>query len=255
MQERDFASGETIYEEGDPGDAVFIVRMGEVEVLRNVGGKPMRLSVLGGGAIFGEMGVIRSLSRSTTTRAMGGGAKLVVIPRDDFLAMFRDDNPLALEILRLLCERLTHADDKLLQHRLYAEGAPFDEIERVRLLGASAEVEKQIGMDGIVVANLPFRVGRHTKPSDVSADHSAGLFLYLPDSGDVSPLHFSIEPYDGRLALRDLASHLGTVVNGVRVAHFEQSEIADLHFGENTVQAGGLESPFKFHVIVERAKD
>jgi len=55
-----------------------------------------------------------------------------------------------------------------------------------------------------------------------------------------------------RPVVRDLESDLGTLVNGLRIAQFERSGAADLRFGENRIQAGGLESPYRFHVIVER---
>ena len=60
-------------------------------------------------------------------------------------------------------------------------------------------------------------------------------------------------PTDGRLMVRDLGSYLGTVVNGTRIAHFEQSASADLLFGDNSVQTGGLDSAYRFRIIVERA--
>ena len=79
MQERRYAAGETVYNEGDPGDTMFIIKEGEVEVLREVGGGNTRLATLSRGAIFGEMAVLRDQPRSTTTRALGPVC-LVVMP-------------------------------------------------------------------------------------------------------------------------------------------------------------------------------
>ena len=39
MKERQVAAGDVIYREGDPGDAVFVVQEGEVEILRETDGK------------------------------------------------------------------------------------------------------------------------------------------------------------------------------------------------------------------------
>ncbi|MFQ5773528.1 MAG: cyclic nucleotide-binding domain-containing protein [Kiloniellaceae bacterium] len=253
MSEERFVAGHVIYREGEPGAAVFVITEGEVEVLREVGDEEVRLAVLGNGAIFGETSVIRNQPRSTTVRALGS-VTLIVIPKDTFLSIFGRDNPLALPLLRLLCERLLHAYSQLMAHRIYTEGARHDEVRRIRLLPASPEMRSQIGSEGVVVADLPFHVGRHLLPDEATTATKLDLTLQALGGDQISPLQFAIEGRDGRLVVRDLESHLGTLVNGRRIGHFEQSDIADLRFGANRVQAGGLESPFRFNVIVERAE-
>ena len=251
MKERQIEAGEVIYREGDPGDAVFVVRMGEVEVSRTVSGQLVRLAVLCNGAIFGEMGVLRDRTRSTTVRAIGP-VTLLAIPKADFLATFQRDNPLALTLLQMLCERLLTADSQLLEQRIYSEAAMVSEIKQIRLLAAAPEVESQIGTDGVTVEKLPFLVGRRKDPGDSGGPAQADLALNAPSSGQLARQHFALEDRDGRLVIRDLESDLGTLVNGLRIAQFERSGAADLRFGENRIQAGGLESPYRFHVIVER---
>lgn len=251
MKERQIEAGEIIYREGDPGVAVFVVKTGEVEVSRTVSGQLVRLAVLRGGAIFGEMGVLRDRPRSTTVRAIGP-VTLIVIPKDAFLATFQRDNPLALSLLQMLCERLLLVDNQLLEQRIYSGAAVIGEIKQIRLLGASPEVESQIGSEGIVVKPLPFEVGRHKDPGSKEKPPHADLMLHAPNSAQLSRRHFVVEDQDGRLIIRDLHSDFGTLVNGGRIASFECSDAADLRFGENLVQAGGLESPFRFQIIVER---
>lgn len=253
VQERTVEPGAVVYREGDDADALYIIREGEVEVLRAHGDDNVRLAVLRKGAMFGEVGIIRNKARSTTTRALSE-VTLVALPRADFLAAFRDDNPLALQILRALCERLVEADSELVAHRVFTDPARCDAIKQVRLHAASADVERQIGTEGIGVERLPFRVGRQAISGDGIGSDEGELLLYVPKSGRVSPIHFAIEQDGDHLTLRDLGSHLGTQVNGTRIAHFEPSETAPLHFGDNTVHAGGMESPYRFHIVVERAE-
>lgn len=250
MKETNFRAGEIIYREGDPGDAVFILTKGEIEVLRDVDGKPVRLAVLRTGAIFGEMGAIRSKPRSTTVRTMGD-VTLMTISAETFLSTFRRDNPLALSILQMLCERLLQADNRLMEQHIYVEGARADKVKVIRLLAASPEVESQIGSEGMTVGKLPFHVGRSALSGESAGANRAELMLHAL-AGQMSPLQFAIEVHEGRLTVHDLGSHLGTLVNGVRIAHFERADMADLRFGENRIQAGGQESPYRFHVIVER---
>lgn len=254
MEYRHVEPGEIIYLEGSEADAVFVIRTGEVEVLREVGGELVRLGLLRQGGIFGESGVIRGQPRSTTTRALGA-AQLIVVPKDTFLKTFQKDSPFMLPLLQMLCERLLAVDSRLVEHRMFSEGAPWDEVTRLRLLPNSPEMEVQIGSDGVFVEALPFRVGCRAAPGEPASMTEAQLMLRAAGARQISPLHFAVEEHEGRLVLRDLDSHLGTVVNGRRVAHFEQASQADLHFGENTVIAGGVDSPFRFRLVVEGAAE
>ena len=43
--------------------------------------------------------------------------------------------------------------------------------------------------------------------------------LQASHGDEISPLHFAIENHDGRLIVRDLASHLGTLVADRRIGH------------------------------------
>jgi CRP-like cAMP-binding protein len=254
MDFRHIDPGEIIYHEGGAPDAVFVIRKGEVEVLREIGGELVRLGLLGQGGIFGESGVIRGEPRSTTTRALEP-VKLIVVPKDTFLSTFQKDNPLMLPLLQMLCERLLEVNSRLIEQRLFNDGALRDEVARLRLLPDSPEMEVQIGDEGVVVAALPFRVGCQTAPGERASMADSELILRAAGARQISPLHFAIEEHKGRLLLRDLDSHLGTVVDGQRVAHFEQSDRADLRFGENSVIAGGVDSPFRFRIVVERAAE
>ncbi len=250
MQEQRYAAGETVYNEGDSGDAMFIIKEGKVEVLREVGGGNTRLATLSRGAIFGEVAVLRELPRSTTTRALGPVC-LVVLPKEAFLNAFQRDNPLGLKLLRTLCERLSQAGDQLVQNRLFSEGAWMRDVGEIRLLPDSPEMERQIGSEGVTVDKLPFWIGRQPQPGEPTQAEPTDLALASGGSEQLSVHHFAIVEHGGRLAVRDLQSRLGTLVNGARIAGFEQSDLAELTLGENSIQTGGTESPYRFHVIVQ----
>ena len=80
MQETRVETGEVIYRESDPGDSLYVLTEGEVEVVRTVGGGEVRLAVLSKGAIFGEMAVIRDQPHSTTVRVVKDAA-LIPVPK------------------------------------------------------------------------------------------------------------------------------------------------------------------------------
>ncbi len=251
-KQRQVAAGSVIYREGDPGNAVFVVQEGEVEILRESDGETVRLAVLRRGAIFGEMGVLRDKPRSTTVRALSE-TRMIALSKADFLDSFGGENSLALPLLRMLCERLSQANNHIIEPRISTNDVRPDEVGRMRLLPASPNVEAQIGGDGIEISELPFRIGRHALADDRTSASETELLLRAPGSMQVSPEHLIIEARDGRLVVRDLGSQVGTVVNGVLVAHFEQSDEVALHFGDNEVRLGGLDSPYRFRIIIERA--
>ena len=67
--ERSFAPGEVIFEEGDPGDVLFIIQAGEVELTRRgLSGRHV-VANLGPGDFFGEMCVVLRERRTATATA------------------------------------------------------------------------------------------------------------------------------------------------------------------------------------------
>jgi hypothetical protein len=51
----------------------------------------------------------------------------------------------------------------------------------------------------------------------------------------------------------DLGSTLGTEVNGEFLGEHFDKDVKHLHMGENTITAGGMESPFTFIIRLEKA--
>ena len=251
VKEETFAAGKTVYNEGGPGDAIFIIADGKVEVLRKVGTKQARLAVLTQGSLFGESGVIRNTTRSTSVRTLEP-TTLMVIPKAAFDATFNRENPLALTLLRALCDRLAQANMKLLTHEIYSTAVAYNEVKSIHLKAGSPEMLSQIGSDGLEIKRLPFHVGRHVRPEEKATTRKAELVVQASYSDDMSPMHFAIENDEGRLIIRDLTSHLGTLVNKRRIGHFEEFSVADVRFGSTTIQAGGLDSPYRFILVVER---
>ncbi len=251
MDEQDIKAGEILFREGEASDSVYLILGGEVEVLRDLGDRRIRLGTRRAGQIVGEMGVIRDQPRSATIRVVSD-AKVSRIAKDPFLAAFGGKDKLALRILKMLCERLGDADRRIGEGALHGDGVRLDEFGELRLLPGSPAVESQIGQDGLEVESLPFRVGRrmlageHTRIDPVELSLQAGATFHL------AAQHFVIEGREGHLVLRDLGSPLGTLVNDTRAAEFEESLIAPLRFGANEIQAGGAESRYRFTLLVKR---
>jgi len=82
MFERTYDTDESIFEEGQPGAALFLILHGKVaiEICREAG--TTRLAVLENGAFFGEMALLDETPRSANARAL---------ERTQTLALYRND--------------------------------------------------------------------------------------------------------------------------------------------------------------------
>src|SRR5262245_28281972 len=100
-----YNAGETIFAQGDPGDRMYIVQSGSVEV--SIGGKVVETIQANG--IFGEMALVDGGVRTGTARAKDA-CELAPIDHRLFLLMV-DEAPLfALNVMRVMANRLRRKD-------------------------------------------------------------------------------------------------------------------------------------------------
>lgn len=106
---RDFAAGTVLFEEGQPGDHMYVVTSGQVEIRRKVGETERLLAVLMPGDFFGEMAILNARPRSATavTRV---DSRLIVIEGRMFEAMLRARPEIALRIIKTLAMRVENAN-------------------------------------------------------------------------------------------------------------------------------------------------
>jgi CRP-like cAMP-binding protein len=105
---RQLKSGEILFKAGEPGDALYIVAHGKVEVLAN--GSPgteaggSAIATLGEGHAFGEMSLLSGGPRSATIRAVED-TDLLKIGKDDFDRLVATDRQMADAVQRISHQR------------------------------------------------------------------------------------------------------------------------------------------------------
>ena len=120
-QERRFPAGGEIFREGDPGDGVYVVSDGLVEISGVVSAAAHRVfSQLGPGEIFGEMAVIEDRPRSATVTALKD-TSVYFIPRDEMLALLQRSPALAFNGLQEISRRLREFNQLHLREVVQAE--------------------------------------------------------------------------------------------------------------------------------------
>jgi len=106
-----YAAGETVFNCGDPGNALYIVRSGEVEIfIKNDQGEKIVLETSRSGDVFGEISLLDSGPRTTWVAALSE-AELLRLDRQHFEEYVRQHTAVALNLLSVAARRLRHADD------------------------------------------------------------------------------------------------------------------------------------------------
>jgi CRP-like cAMP-binding protein len=107
-----YRSGEVILTEGAPGDVMYLIEWGRVEVLSKTDGRSRMLAVLGEGDFFGEMALLSGNPRSATVRAVTD-VDLLALYQPDFDELVLKYPTLAVTLGRVLSQRLNRADEHL----------------------------------------------------------------------------------------------------------------------------------------------
>ncbi len=109
---RPYKDGEVVIKQGDPGDCLYVIQEGKVEVIDESGETEIKLAELGETEFFGEMGLFEKDVRSCTIKAMGD-AKIMTIDKRNFYKTIQKDPSLAYRLLEKMSNRLRETNKKL----------------------------------------------------------------------------------------------------------------------------------------------
>jgi predicted acylesterase/phospholipase RssA/CRP-like cAMP-binding protein len=103
------AAGDVIIAEGEPGDGLFVVASGRVQVSVAAGGTDRVLHELGRGAVVGEIALLSDRPRSATVQAVRD-SDLLLLRVSSFNSLVARSPAVLGEMARLLVERLLAVD-------------------------------------------------------------------------------------------------------------------------------------------------
>lgn len=110
--QRTLSPGETVFDEGDPGDQLYVIQSGEVELVRETASKQRVVARLGPGDFFGELGVVMGEPRSSRAVAVNT-TRLIALDRETLEAMCMEQPVIAIRMIRVLVSRLIEAERRL----------------------------------------------------------------------------------------------------------------------------------------------
>jgi CRP-like cAMP-binding protein len=111
-----YRSGETLFHQGDAGDAAYVILEGKADILADANGGQIKIAELTDNAIVGEIAILCDVSRTATVKA-AGPLEALRIRKDVFLSLLADYPDMMLEILRSLAQRLTRTTSELTEAR------------------------------------------------------------------------------------------------------------------------------------------
>jgi len=170
-QERRFAAGQEIFREGAPGDGVYFVKSGLVEI--SAGQSERRVfSRLGPGEIFGEMAVIEHRPRSATVTA-AQPTEVFFLPRGELLSFIERSPGLAFALLQQISHRLREFNQLHLRELVqaeslavigrFAQGIVHDLKNPLSIISLSAEMFDMPGINPELRAKAQVRIRKQVE--------------------------------------------------------------------------------------------
>ncbi len=105
-------AGDVIFAEGDPGDHLYVIRRGEVELSRMSSDGEQPLARLGPGDFFGELGVV--LGEPLPMRATAVKRTILLkLDRETLESMCMAQPEIGIRMIRVLASRLIQSERKL----------------------------------------------------------------------------------------------------------------------------------------------
>jgi CRP-like cAMP-binding protein len=222
--------GEAIFTQDAPGDEMYVIQEGQVEILlRADDGSEVGLATLGRGDFFGEMAVIDGTPRTATARSKGG-CKVLPLRGELFTEMLQHDPETTLRIMRKLSARIRQLQSRVAELAVDRPSfvseappvppapvsTPASQRIRVRLLHGS----------GLAIELPPIAEVRVGRP-DLSIGSVPEVDLtQLSEGRTVSRSHARLLQRDGKLLLvAETGAVNGTFLNHERLELGVPSEV------------------------------
>ncbi len=215
MGERELAAGEWLFLEGDPGDAIFFIAEGEVEILRGSDTDPVVLAVLEAPDLFGEMAVFTDGIRTSSARARGP-AKLFFLKEKAIKVLIQNVPEIAFGFFRILTQRVRRMND-------YVTALTGRQAVRARL----TVIEGPDAGRSVAMVGTRMEIGRS---AGSPLEETVRVSLSDRDPG-LARHHAEVTCHGGDFFLRDLGTPGGTLLNGEKVV----DDAVDLRPGDQIV--------------------
>jgi CRP-like cAMP-binding protein len=101
-----FEEGDFLFRQNDPAYEAYVVLSGTAEVIVEINGSEMVVASLEKNAIVGEIAILSDVARTATVRA-ATELETLCIEKEQMLKLLREFPSMAIDVMRVLAERLT----------------------------------------------------------------------------------------------------------------------------------------------------
>ncbi len=101
-----FEKGDILFRQNDPAYEAYVVLSGTAEVIVEINGSEMVVASLEKNAIVGEIAILSDVARTATVRA-ATELETLCIEKEQMLKLLKEFPSMAIDVMRVLAERLT----------------------------------------------------------------------------------------------------------------------------------------------------
>jgi CRP-like cAMP-binding protein len=172
----DYAAGAVLFREGDPGDVMYVIQTGSIEIYRQIKEQDRILAVLPAGEFFGEMAIVNNRPRSATA-VVRTDARLLVINGHTFEAMLRGKTEIAVRMIKTMAQRLERANRQV--EVLLLQDANHRVVQCLRHLAEEQASANDASDTGYTAIYLPIRLDELAARVALSEDEVADILQRL----------------------------------------------------------------------------
>ena len=259
IQTVEFKKGETIFNEGEKSDDIYIIKKGKVDLLKkNSSGKNFVLENLSDGDVFGELGIVLGRIRQYTVKAKTDIIVEVVNPRFFSKLFDTDANTYISPIVQAYAKRIREYETRLEELGADQEEEEIPETSEEVTRGSKVlfeAVSKRAlislhGGEKIEITKFPFRVGRYSRRRSDMLFHKNDLYLHDKYPFNVSRSHFAILLKKDGYYFQDFGSWHGSELNGNKMINPGKKNNVLLNKGENTLRIGNKEADLLYKIYI-----
>lgn len=107
-----YQDGEVIIRQGEPGNCMYVIQEGRVEIILKRNGRELQLAIREEGDFFGEMAIFEREVRSATVRALGK-VRALTVDKKNFMRRIHADPSLAFRIVETMSKRIRELTEEV----------------------------------------------------------------------------------------------------------------------------------------------
>jgi len=107
-----FQNGDIVFNNGDNADYAYVIMEGAVDVITETDKGPVVTVTLSQNQLIGELGLLNNTPRIATLIA-NGNLLAMKITAEMFFRILRENSEVALDVIRMLSDKLTHSHEQV----------------------------------------------------------------------------------------------------------------------------------------------